>query len=440
MLKTRAVLAATISATISLANFAVPVSAATAPQLGIIVFADHARVGRAPASVGSTVFGGDQLSTDATGSVQIRAGAARFLLANGGVAMLSSDEAAPAATLIAGTATFSTANSKAFTVRFDNATIRANIDEPTVGQISVAGPRELIVKSTRGSLAFTVGGETRVVAEGAAYRVVLDPTPAEVAAAASPARGESPQQTGGEPRAGEISRIIPQVTIGRGGQTLDATSNFIVDWQDQINTLPNARVRIGLDDGSVLNVGSGSLLRVVKHDAAAQQTDLELTYGKLRTRAQQISKPGGTFEVHTAAGIAGVVGTDFYVDYFNDIMNVIVFEGTVKVCNLSGACVFVKAGEMTSVRRGNEGPPVPPVPAPLALMTTAASDTDDGETVAQAIPNPTAPRADNSRSRGGAAGGPVSAGSSKFVWYAVGVVAVVTAIAIHQALESPDRP
>ncbi len=187
-----------------------------------------------------------------------------------------------------------------------------------------------------------------------------------------------------------------------------------------------------------MNVGSGSLLRVVKHDSAAQQTDLELTYGKLRARAQQISKPGGTFEVHTAAGIAGVVGTDLYVDYFNDIMNVIVFEGTVKVYNLSGACVIVKAGEMTSVRRGNEGPPVPPVPAPLALMTSAASDTDDGEAVAQAVPNPTTPRADNSRTKVG--GGPVSAGSSKFVWYAVSVVAIVTAVAIHQALESPDRP
>jgi len=124
------------------------------------------------------------------------------------------------------------------------------------------------------------------------------------------------------------------------------------------------------------------------------------------------------------------------VDYANDIMNVIVFEGLVRVCNLAGACVIVKAGEMTSVRRNSDGPPVPPVPAPLELMTSAATDTDSGEAVAQAVP--TTPRADNSRTKVG--GGPVSAGSSKFVWYAVGVVAIVTAVAIHQALESPDRP
>jgi len=73
----------------------------------------------------------------------------------------------------------------------------------------------------------------------------------------------------------------------------------------------NARARIALDDGSVLNVGSESSMKIVKHDAGAQQTELELTYGKLRTQAQKIAKPDGKFEVRTPAGVAGVVGTDF---------------------------------------------------------------------------------------------------------------------------------
>jgi hypothetical protein len=187
--KALVVLAATA---MSVAMLGTPLLAAPTSQLGIVVFADHARVGMAAASVGSTVFGGDKLSTEPEGSVQIRAGAARFLLASGGVATLSSDEAAPAASLVSGTATFSTANAKAFTLHFANAAIRPNTDEPTVGQVSVVGPKELIVKSTRGSLAFTVEGETRVIPEGAAFRVILDPTPAE-AAAAPPAGGRSSQ-------------------------------------------------------------------------------------------------------------------------------------------------------------------------------------------------------------------------------------------------------
>ena len=72
-----------------------------------------------------------------------------------------------------------------------------------------------------------------------------------------------------------------------------------------------------LDDGSVLNVGSESSMKVEKHDSGAQQTQLELTYGKLRSQAQKIAKPDGKFEVHTPAGVAGVVGTDFYVGFDN---------------------------------------------------------------------------------------------------------------------------
>ena len=75
-----------------------------------------------------------------------------------------------------------------------------------------------------------------------------------------------------------------------------------MDWQDVVNTQANARARVSLDDGSVLNVGSDSSVHVVKHDAGAQQTDLEVSFGKMRSQAQKISQPNGTFEVHTPAG------------------------------------------------------------------------------------------------------------------------------------------
>jgi hypothetical protein len=191
----------------------------------------------------------------------------------------------------------------------------------------------------------------------------------------------APQASG--QRAGEVSRVIPAVSIARGAKTITASAKSVVDWQDLVNTQVNARARIALDDGSVLNVGSESSMKIVKHDAGAQQTELELTYGKLRTQAQKIAKPDGKFEVRTPAGVAGVVGTDFFTGYDNSTstMNVIVFEGLVKVCNLAGVCVLVKAGQMTNVRSRDDAGPTPPVQAPLDLLVATTKDTETGGTL-----------------------------------------------------------
>jgi len=194
---------------------------------------------------------------------------------------------------------------------------------------------------------------------------------------AVPSSGWADPQAAGQ-HAGEVSRVIPAVNIARSGKTIPAAAKTAVNWQDLVSTQVNARARIALDDGSVLNVGSDSSIKVVKHDAGAQQTELELTYGKLRTQAQKIAKPDGKFEVRTPAGVAGVVGTDFFLEYANNSMNVIVFEGQVKVCNLAGACVLAKAGQMTSVRNGNNSEPAPPQQATLDQLVTASNDTVSG--------------------------------------------------------------
>jgi ferric-dicitrate binding protein FerR (iron transport regulator) len=184
-------------------------------------------------------------------------------------------------------------------------------------------------------------------------------------------------QGGGE-RAGEVSRVIPSVNIARGTKSINAAAKTVVDWQDVVNTQASARARIALDDGSVLNVGSDSSIKVVKHDGSAQQTELELTYGKLRSQAQKITKSDGKFEVKTPAGVAGVVGTDFFVSYdaTTGTMNVTVFEGVVKVCNLAGVCVEVKAGQLTNVRTNDSAGPQPPAQATLDVMMSAGAGTE----------------------------------------------------------------
>jgi len=188
-----------------------------------------------------------------------------------------------------------------------------------------------------------------------------------------------------EQRAGEVSRVIPAVSIMRGGQSIAADTKTPVYWQDELNTLASGRARVSLDDGSILNLGSSSNLRVAKHDAGAQQTELAVGLGKIRVQAQKISRPNGKFEVRTPAGVAGVIGTDFYVDYESNRMSVVVFEGRVKFCNLAGVCVEVGAGEMSTVRQDDTSGPAAPTQTLAGMMSGAVASTSV-EISAQAVP------------------------------------------------------
>ncbi len=181
-----------------------PVWAAPSSSLGTVVYADRAHVGAAQTSVGATVFSGDRLSTEQSGSVQVRAGAARLLLSGASIATLSQEYANPAATLTLGSATFSTANSNAFALHVASAVIRPNTNQPTIGRVTVLNAKELIVKSTRGSLSIAVDDDVREIPEGAAYRIVLD---ANAADAQGP-RGAGTKGYGGSPIKAAKSRFV----------------------------------------------------------------------------------------------------------------------------------------------------------------------------------------------------------------------------------------
>ncbi len=178
-------------------------------------------------------------------------------------------------------------------------------------------------------------------------------------------------------KAGQISRAIPDVAIARGTQQLPAPVKALVDWGDVVKTGDGGRARVALDDGSVLNVGSSSALTVTQHNAAAQQTQIELTYGRVRSQVVKQAKPNAKFEIHTAVGVAGVVGTDFFLGYMNGLFQIIVYEGHVKFCNLDGICVDVLAGQIATIRDGHQAPDQPGQATPSEL-TDAANATSVG--------------------------------------------------------------
>lgn len=183
-----------------------PVWGATTGALGTVVASDRANVGGTGAAVGTTIFAGDSLSTADAGSVQLRAGAARFQLAASSNAILSEDGGMPQATLLRGSATFSTAGAKAFALNFGTAVIRPNSDEPTIGQVTVLGEKQLLVNCLRGTLTITVGDDSRVIPEGSAYRIVLNPD--EEAQSQPPTQGAGGKGAGRPPISAGTSKFV----------------------------------------------------------------------------------------------------------------------------------------------------------------------------------------------------------------------------------------
>lgn len=147
-------------------------------SLGVIVYAENAAVGEGTASVGTTLYEGDRLTTDEDGELALRSGAMMLKLQAQSSITLRAGDLSGKSTLVelgAGTVIFSTARAGAAEIHAGAAVIVPVNDEPTVAQIRSVDPKELRVFAQRGSLNFSYRGESAEITEGSCYRVLLDP-------------------------------------------------------------------------------------------------------------------------------------------------------------------------------------------------------------------------------------------------------------------------
>lgn len=162
----------------------------------MIVSAERANIGTAKATVGTTLFNGDQLITNPQGSLQVRSASARLLLTASSRAVWGAEDGTPEATLTSGTAAFSTANAKAFVLHASTAVFRPQSDEPTIGNVTLLNPKELVVRCSRGTLTIAVEDDIRVVPEGTAYHVLLDANALPAADAPQWGQPKQPRKAG----------------------------------------------------------------------------------------------------------------------------------------------------------------------------------------------------------------------------------------------------
>jgi len=196
--------------------------------------------------------------------------------------------------------------------------------------------------------------------------------------------------------AGKVSNAIPEETVQHFGQTAQGPLklNDSVNWEDVVRTLRTGRVRIALLDGSFLNIGARSVMKITKHDAQSQQTEVELQLGRLRGEVVKITKPGGGFQVRTQTAVIGVVGTVFVVEAFRDLTRVFCVDGVLTVRNVNPAIVgevTLGAGQTTSVPR--MAPPTAAAQVSAARMQRIITQTSAGEPAPPQVPGAPAAQA-----------------------------------------------
>ena len=312
------------------------------------IIGKEAKLNGTPMPVGATLFPGDVIRVGEASTVALRFGDSSVL-------------AAPHTELVVESKGVSLRNGR-LQVRADGAesfaisgpffhvNIAASGGVPSSAEVRLTGLRAQ-VSAVAGGAELTASGNDTSYRLRAGETATLDASGGDA----------SPAQEASSPAAGQVSRLIPQVQIDRASQDLVAAVSDRIYWNDGLRSGPTGRAHITLKDGSQLNLGSDSSLRILQHDAQAQQTSLDLLVGRMRGKITKLTRPGAKFEVHTPVGIAGLVGTDFSLLVTNDYMELMVFDGTVRFTNLNGQSVTVTAGKTLRISRlgRSKGPSLP---------------------------------------------------------------------------------
>jgi hypothetical protein len=161
----------------------------------------------------------------------------------------------------------------------------------------------------------------------------------------------------GAEHAATVRDVISEGEVQRQGQgaEIPLEVNDGINSGDVVQTLRRGRLRIALADGSILNIGSGSTMRIIRHDARAQRTEIQLTSGRMRVWPAKLVQPGASFKVQTPTAVAGLVGSDFIVEVLAEATRVYCIQGMVSIQNIDAAVAgqaILHPIEFTEVARG----------------------------------------------------------------------------------------
>jgi hypothetical protein len=156
-----------------------PMMGASEKPLGVVIQAEHARLGNAEASRGASVYAGDSFDTDTRGTLRLSIGSGQIYLSASSGATLTSDSDRARVTVNRGSLTLASPASGQFEVETPAGMLRGADGRAASGQVTLVSPQEMIVSAYRGSLMLDNDGELHTIPEGKAYRVVIEQEPTQ---------------------------------------------------------------------------------------------------------------------------------------------------------------------------------------------------------------------------------------------------------------------
>ena len=170
----------------------IPAFAAAEKPLGMVIQAQEAQLDNAKLAVGTSIYGGDTVVTDAGGGLRLRLGGSQLYLLADSAATLSQNAAVVHALVARGTVGFSSNGADNVELEIPQGILRAADGQPGYGQVTILSAQEVVITAYRGALVLDNDGEMHTIPVGKSFRVTMEWEQADQQAPAASTGGDNP--------------------------------------------------------------------------------------------------------------------------------------------------------------------------------------------------------------------------------------------------------
>ena len=331
--------------------------------LGRVLYSHATCVRGVPVPGSETLIPGDTLTTSEEGSalIELNSGAKVDIVESSSVRFMVEGETVRAELLSGGVVSESIGKPAIIvttpTYRFGPAQ-----ESESRFRVQLSEGRTTLAAAIQGNVIITArnGGESYILRESS-YASIPS------AASGNPDQTAALDGRPGADRVGTISYVVSEGVVRRQGVGAEMALKVddTINWQDVARTSENGRLQVALADGSFLNIGSGSTLKILRHAPDMQQIQVDLNSGAVRVWTQ----PDTNLNVLSPTAAVHASGSDFIVRAQPEGAQVYCIEGIVSIQNADpavGGQVILHAGEYSKVERRLA--PSAAAPAPNTLL------------------------------------------------------------------------